>query len=144
MYHVLSGENCNIALIYHRTKDNCRITIGIANTDETNADPSVADNYCSRVIGAIKRNFPGAEIVGMSTSNPDYGIGIPTCLKDITGSKTTGKTKSVVTVSNVPSEKSEAFISQSMEKLLDGIIPEKETKDLFFNRSVICCETVKW
>ena len=33
---------------------------------------------------------------------------------------------SVAIISNVPSEKSENYISQSMEKLLDGIVPESE------------------
>lgn len=33
------------------------------------------------------------------------------------------KKYSVVTASNIPGEKSEKFVSQTIEKLLDGIIP---------------------
>lgn len=129
VYHVLSDENCSIALIYHRTKDNCRITLGIANTDEDASDPSIADKYYLRVKGAIKGNFPGSEIKEINKNNGGvYGIGIPDCLADICG-KSDDKVKSVVTVSNVASEKSEDFISQSMEKLLDGIVPDDESQE---------------
>lgn len=124
VYHVLSDENCNIALIYHRTKDECKITLGIVNTDEDSSDPSIADKYYSRVKGAIKGNFPGSDIKEIDGGS--YGIGVPDCLSGIMG-RGNGKTvKSVVAVSNVASEKSEDFISQSMEKLLDGIVPEND------------------
>lgn len=126
IYHVLSGEECNIALIYHRTKTECNITMGVVNTDERYSDPAIADKYYSRVIGAIKGNFPGVDIAGINSKGRDYGIGIPTCLEKI------GKeicSKSIAIVSNVASEKSEDFISQSMEKLLDGIVPENESED---------------
>lgn len=54
VYHVLSQEECNIALIYHRTKDKCQVTIGVVNTDERHSDPAIADNYYSRVIGCVE------------------------------------------------------------------------------------------
>ena len=37
--------------------------------------------------------------------------------------------KSVAIVSNLASEKSEDFISQSMEKLLDGIVPQNQSDE---------------
>lgn len=129
VYHVLSEEECNIALIYHRTKDKCQVTIGVVNTDERHADPAIADKYYSRVIGAIKGNFPGADIEGINFKNRDYGVGIPNCLLNINNSTSEGIVKSVAIVSNVASEKSEDFISQSMEKLLDGIVPENESQE---------------
>lgn len=128
VYHVLSEEECNIALIYHRTKLSCKVTIGIANTDERNSDPAIADKYYSRVVGAIKGNFPGAEIQGINARERDYGVGIPECLCNIDKGYIS-KVKSISTVSNVASEKSEAFISQSMEKLLDGIVPSNEQEE---------------
>lgn len=128
VYHVLSEEDCNIALIYHRTKDMCQVTIGVVNTDERHSDPAIADKYYSRVTGAIKGNFPGADIQGMNSKFRDYGVGIPECLIDSQESVDEGRVKSVAVVSNVASEKSDDFISQSMEKLLDGIVPEDESQ----------------
>lgn len=129
VYHVLSEEECNIALIYHRTKDKCQVTIGVVNTDERHADPAIADKYYSRVTGAIKGNFPGADIEGINSKSRDYGVGIPNCLLNLNNSTSEGTVKSVAVVSNVASEKSEDFISQSMEKLLDGIVPEDESQE---------------
>lgn len=129
VYHVLSEEDCNIALIYHRTKNQCQVTIGVVNTDERHSDPAIADEYYSRVIGAIKGNFPGADIQGLNSKYRDYGVGIPECLIDSQNSTNDGRVKSIAVVSNVASEKSEDFISQSMEKLLDGIVPEDESQE---------------
>lgn len=129
VYHVLSEEECNIALIYHRTKDKCQVTIGVVNTDERHSDPAIADKYYSRVIGAIKGNFPGADIQGVNSKYRDYGVGIPECLLEEQGRHSEEKVKSIAIVSNVASEKSEDFISQSMEKLLDGIVPEDESQE---------------
>lgn len=126
VYHVLSEEECNIALIYHRTKDTCSISMAVVNTDEVLSDPAIADKYYSRVIGAIKGNFPGADIEGINSKGRDYGIGIPTCLEKLGDEN---HSKSIAIVSNVASEKSEDFISQSMEKLLDGIVPENESEE---------------
>lgn len=124
VYQVLSEEDCNIALIYNRMKSNCQVTMAVINTDEEQSDPAKANSYNARLIAAIKGNFPGVEL---SERN---GVGIPTALataikkeeKDLT-------VKSVAVVSNLASEKSEDFISQSMEKLLDGIIPTSDEEE---------------
>ena len=129
VYHVLNGEDCNIALIYHRTKKLCRITIGVVNTDNDNSDPAIADKYYSRLVGAIRGNFPGSEISGREDNESGCGIGIPDCLQNIIGDSLGERVKSIVSVSNVASEKSEDFISQSMEKLLDGIVPRNDEED---------------
>lgn len=126
VYQVLNNDVCNIALIYHRTKDKCAITLGVVNTNPTNPDPSIADNLYSRVIGALRGNFPGSEYDEIDSHYLGFGIGIPESLYGIAGDNTSGRCKSVVSVSNVPSDKSEGFISQSMEKLLDGIVPESD------------------
>lgn len=129
VYHVLSEDECNIALIYHRTVTQCNVTIGIVNTDERYSDPAIADKYYSRVVGAIKGNFPGAELQEVNSKKRDYGVGIPECLIGAQNSIGEGKVKSVAVVSNVASEKSEDFISQSMEKLLDGIVPSNSSQE---------------
>lgn len=127
VYHVLSEEDCNIALIYHRSQNDCKITIGVVNTNERESDPAIADKYYLRLVGAIQGNFPGVDIQGMNSKYKDYGIGIPECLRKI-GEKSDNE-KSIAIVSNVASEKSKDFISQSMEKLLDGIVPKNETEE---------------
>lgn len=129
VYHVLSEEECNIALIYHRSQNTCNVSIGVVNTDERQADPAIVDSYYSRVLGAIKGNFPGADIRGIDSQYKDFGIGIPDSLQNINSDFEDGRVKSVAIVSNVASEKSEEFISQSMEKLLDGIVPEDESQE---------------
>lgn len=124
VYHVLCGDNCNIALIYNRKSDKCEVTLAVVNTDEDQCDPAVADNLNMRLMEAMKGNFPGIEI-GESDN-----IGIPDSighLDDVL--EGTGKVKSVAMISNIASEKSEKFISQSMEKLLDGIVPQRKDEE---------------
>jgi hypothetical protein len=64
----------------------------------------------------------------MNSDDPDYGVGMPPCLDALDAEKN-NQAKSIAIVSNVPSEKSEGFISQSMEKLLDGIVPEEKAQE---------------
>ncbi len=119
VYHVLSEEECNIALIYNRNRESCRVTLGIVNNNFS-ADPAIADNYQERIAGALKGNFPG-------TCFEDAQCGIPKVFPEIANEL--GQTKSVAVVSNIASEKSESFISQSIEKLLDGFVPENEGQE---------------
>lgn len=129
VYHVLSEETCNIALIYDRKKDVCNISIGVVNTDERFSDPAIADKYYERVVAAIQGNFLGADINGVNSIERDYGVGIPKCLERLDEEIENGKAKSIAIVSNVASEKSKDFISQRMEKLLDGIVPKDESEE---------------
>ncbi len=123
VYQVLNEEECNIALIYHRTTEACHVTMAVVNTDEKQPDPARAATYIKRLENAVQGNFPGAEIITNQGKRDSFGIGIPACLKE-------GKnSKSVAIVSNLASEKSENFISQSMEKLLDGIVPANHKEE---------------
>lgn len=117
IYQALNSEQCNIALIYNRKIDGCHIYVVVAN-NECGGDPSVANGQISRVINAFKGNFPGVEI-----SN-EVSCGVPCCLNYYDN-----KSASVAIVSNLPSEKSENFISQNMEKLLDGVVPTEENDE---------------
>lgn len=128
VYHVLSAENCNIALIYQRTKEKCNVTLAVANTDADQSDPAEADAYLDRIIDALRGNFPGVEIKQKAGKN-SFGCGLPKCLQNVV-KISSGKpiAKSVATVSNLASEKSKEFISQSMEKLLDGIVPRDDSE----------------
>ena len=114
VYAVLSNEDCNIALVFHRTKTETKVYLAVVNTQ--NEDSNVNANiYKSRLIEAIRGNFPGAEW-------KDEGMGIIPCMDN-------DKAYSVATASNIPTEKSEKFISQTIEKLLDGIVPDSKDKE---------------
>lgn len=123
VYQVLSKEDCNIALIYNRLESGCQVVMAVSNTDEEQCDPAVVDSFYSRLSAAIKGNFPGVEIKENTDGTGDYGYGVPKFLKESV--EHNEKVKSVATVSTLVSDKSEDFISQSMEKLLDGLAPQE-------------------
>lgn len=114
VYAVLSNEECNIALVFNRTQKGTNVFLAVVNT--ANADNNVNTNsYKNRLLEAIRGNFPGAEW-------GEEGIGVIPCMKN-------DRPFSVATASNIPTEKSEKFISQTIEKLLDGIIPTDKKKE---------------
>ena len=114
VYAVLADEDCNIALIFNRTKENTNVYLAIVNTK--NADNNHdADEYKRRIIEAIRGNFPGAEW-------KEEGFGVLPCLAE-------DSEYSVASASNIPTEKSEKFISQTIEKLLDGVVPDTKKKE---------------
>ena len=113
VYEVLSNEECNIALVFHRNKKGTTVYLAVTNTKNDDSN-SKADNYGERLSGAVKGNFPGSEM-------SEAKSGILPCFD-------ASSQYSVATVSNIPAEKSEKYISQTIEKLLDGIIPDKDSK----------------
>lgn len=115
VYEVLSNERCNIALVFHRTSTNTKVYLAVVYTENANDNVNV-ENYRKRLLEAIKGNFPG------STVNEEVGRGRIPCLNH-------QKPYSVATVSNLPTTKSEKFISQTIEKLIDGIVPENPSQD---------------
>lgn len=115
VYEVLSNEDCNISLVFHRTCEKTNVYLAVTNTK--NANNNVAsENFRIRLGDAIKGNFPGSEWT------KENGMGVLPCMKN-------DVPYSVAIASNVPTEKSEKFISQTVEKLLDGIVPDKRNKE---------------
>ena len=128
VYNAMSKEtDCNIALIYHRTAEKCYVSFGIVNNDPRKSDPSVADSYSQRVAKSFKGNFPGAVIEKSDPDSSDFGIGMPEFLENLVSGSS--RTKSVAAVSNVASERSKDFISQGIEKLLDGYVPKNKNDE---------------
>ena len=109
VYAVLSDEECNIALIFDRKKNNTSVYLAVVNTKNADNNHDV-EEYKKRIVEAIKGNFPGAEV-------GNDGAGILECMEE-------ERNYSVACASNIPTKKSEKFISQTIEKLLDGIVPE--------------------
>ena len=112
LYQVLAHEECAIALIYTRKMDGCTVTLAVENCRKSD-QPTIANGFCDRLRQAFAGNFPGAEL-----DEPQHGI--PQCLETYSDRDT------VAAVSNLASERSEDFISQSIEKLLDGIAPRSK------------------
>lgn len=110
VYEVLSNDECNISLVFHRKVTKTDVYLAITNTDNDNDNVDV-ESYRRRLESAIRGNFPG------SAWDEKVGRGQLPCFDKRAH-------YSVATVSNVPTEKSEKFISQTVEKLLDGIVPE--------------------
>ena len=119
VYAVLSNENCNIALIFNRQKTQTNVYLAVVNTLNAGDNYDI-NSFSDRIEAAIRGNFPGSEIGIDGHGKPGEGR-IP-CLSRI-------KDGSVAIATNIPTEKSEKFISQTIEKLLDGIIPKNASED---------------
>ena len=115
VYEVLSNEECNIALVFHRTITGTDVYLAVTNTQNADSNTDV-DNYRRRLAEAIRGNFPGSEWTDRN------GKGVIPCMRE-------ERPYSVASASNIPGEKSEKFISQTIEKLLDGIIPDSVEKE---------------
>lgn len=115
VYGVLSDEPVNIALIFNRTVTTTNVYLAVSNAYDKDSNADI-DSYIRRLQDAIKGNFPGSEwssVVGKGT--------LPVFNE---------RTKySIASVSNIPTEKSEKFKSQTIEKLLDGTVPENSKKE---------------
>lgn len=114
VYDVLSDEECNIALIFNRTSASTEVFLAVVNSDNA-CDNIDADNFSRRMSDALMGNFPGSE-VGPANRGP-----IP-CLDN-------RRLSSVAAVSNIPAEKNEKFVTQTIEKVLDGIVPGRPSED---------------
>ena len=115
VYEVLSTTPCNISLVFHRKQDETSVYLAVTNTENADSNADV-ESYRKRLVSAIKGNFPGA------AWKEEVGRGSLPCFEDYI-------TYSVATASNIPTEKSEKFISQTIEKLLDGIVPENKEQE---------------
>lgn len=115
VYAVLANESCNIALVFHRSCDDTKVYIAVSN-EENDTENINAEIYYTRLQDAIRGNFPGTEWA------EEKGMGVIPCLHNIDG-------LSVATVTNIPTEKSEKFISQTIEKLLDGVVPQSPSQE---------------
>ena len=79
VYAVLSNEDCNIALVFNRTVEGTNVYIGVVNLKNEDNNTNVLD-LKSRLIGAIRGNFPGAQ---WKYGEDSEGIGIIPCLENL-------------------------------------------------------------
>lgn len=114
VYDVLADETCNIALVFNRTSTSTNVYLAVVDTGNASDNIDV-DNFTRRVSDALKGNFPGSEV-----GSPQRGA-LP-CLER-------NRSYSVATVSNIPTEKNDKFATQTIEKLLDGIVPRSRSEE---------------
>ena len=114
VYQVLSDEECNIALVFNRTQRNTEVYLAVTSMKNTGSNIN-ANNYAKRIEEALSGNFPGSEF-------SDKKMDIIPCLDN-------ENPYSVAIASNIPTEKSEKFISQTIEKLLDGCVPKNASQE---------------
>lgn len=112
-YNVLSSSSSRFALVFHRTMLQCDVYMAVFSTENLTGsiDPSASNALVNRFAQALQGNFPGATI-------SSYPHEIPGLFQ----SKGTPK-NAVALVSNVATEKSEKFVSQGIEKLIDAYTP---------------------
>lgn len=115
VYEVLSNSHCNIALIFNRTKSTVHVYFAVVDTNNSMDNVDV-NSYCRRLRAALRGNFPGSEISKETT------CGQPECISN-------KRPYSVACISNIPTEKSEEFVSQTVEKLLDGFVPHTKNEE---------------
>jgi len=121
VYAVLENENCNIALVFDRKQSGTNVYMAIVNLDNKDSNTDIS-SYKKRVLEAMKGNFPGATFKENDEDDEAYGNGVLPCFQN-------EREYSIATATNIPTEKSEKFISQTIEKLLDGIVPDERRKE---------------
>lgn len=119
VYQVLSQEKCNIALIYQRFISESQVTLAVSSMEESDSTDT-AERFIERIEKSLEGNFPGVQISEIQSGTP-IAAG---------EDKEDGRFYySVAAISNLASDKSEDFVSQNIEKLLDGIVPTKEEEE---------------
>ena len=111
-YQIFSKENCNIALLFHRKMDGCKVYMAVCNTAEEHQETTVTQVLLPRAKDSLKGNFPGV------LYEEEIAVDTVRSLLDPEIEQT------VAVISNLAGEKSEKFRSQTIEKLLDGMVPK--------------------
>ncbi|MCL2192238.1 MAG: hypothetical protein FWB78_02440, partial [Treponema sp.] len=107
---VFANSEDSLALVLRRTPNRTEMffttkNIGIGRNEESK-------NNIELLANSVRGNFPGTEVE---------------VVKDSTESLFKfDEAKAISVLSNVPSEKSEGFISQGIEKLLNGVVPKSD------------------
>lgn len=112
-YQIFSKENCNIALIFHRKTDGCKVYMAVCDTAIDHQESTVTNVLVPRARDSLKGNFPGLLYKKESAADTVRLLLAP------------DKEQAVAVISNLAGEKSEKFRSQTIEKLLDGMVPKR-------------------
>ncbi|GHU99564.1 ATP-binding protein [Spirochaetia bacterium] len=115
--NVFAGGDSNFALLIHRDKDKAVFHFILKNETTVTSKSEISDSNAKLLKSAIVGNFNGTCVTDVTESN------------DLIPQK--DKIQSIACLTNIPSEKSEKFISQGLEKLLDGIKPDKDDESYY-------------
>ncbi len=111
-----------LAMVVTRCVDKAEMYFVIKNEGAGRNEQS-ADNL-DLLEGVLKGNFPGSKIEKLSfeTEDDEGNEMIPDCFSF-------GDRESVAVLSNTPSEYSEDYLTQGIDKLLEGIVPESPDEE---------------
>ena len=123
-YQVFSKSNCNIALLFHRCADGCRVFMAIRTFDQ---DISVTKAMFDRAKDSLRGNFPGVRYSTDGKNDDDINQENDAVKKTVLGLLAPNPERNVAVISNLAGEKSESFRSQTIEKLLDGMRPKDKS-----------------
>ena len=128
VYQSLCSEQCAVALIYRRRKDTCRVTLAVANPAEEDA-VTVVQGLNERLRSALRGNFPGSEYTQAELGILQGFEAAPQEKAEASDPELAEDPVYVSVVTNTATEKSEKFISQGIEKLLDGFVPTQDSEE---------------
>lgn len=110
------GIEHTLAVVLKRAAQKTEMFFVLKNPEETAANDEI-EKKIKYLKSSIEGNFPGTKLGAIKQA------------KDTIGILNFDATKSVSIMSGIPSEKSENFISQGIEKLLNGIVPKKKEEN---------------
>ena len=115
---VFAASESSIALVVHRTPKGARTFFVMKNAGAGRNEDS--KNDIGLLNDALCGNFPGTrtEMFDARKTNPEK-------LFDF------ASYRSIAALCNVPSEKSEGYISQGLDKLLNGIVPKSDDESYY-------------
>lgn len=115
---VFAASESSIALVVHRTPKGARTFFVMKNAGAGRNEDS--KNDIGLLNDALCGNFPGTrtEVFDARKTNPEK-------LFDF------ASYRSIAALCNVPSEKSEGYISQGLDKLLNGIVPKSDDESYY-------------
>jgi len=117
--NVFAGGESNLAFLIKREKEKTTLYFILKNENHQKLSmKEISDNNIDLLKNTIIGNFNGTNVEIIKNVK-----------ENILFNKE--QIKSISCLSNIPSEKSERFISQGLEKLLDGIRPESDDDDYF-------------
>jgi hypothetical protein len=109
-----NGEN-SLALVLRRSPNNTEMFFVVKNIGHGRNEDSKSNIVL--FADSIRGNFPGTEVEIIEERNGGYDT------ESVFGFS---KAKAASVLSNVPSEKSDDFICQGIEKLLNGVVPKSD------------------
>lgn len=115
-----SDKQNNIALIINRTLETVRMYFAISNEGDNNS--CISNEYRDLLTSVLNGNFTGSEFISYNVDDTKHEI--KELLDYVDNDKE--KEKGIVAASiitGIPSAKSDEYISQGIEKILEGIVP---------------------